>query len=189
VTRARNADAVPVPTGARPGRRGPGSWTGPAAAIWALAFAAISCYWAAGGRIGEGTIGVAIEEPALAREPAFVTLLWITAVLKLLAAVLALALAGRALRWLPRWLLLAGGWATGLLLLAYGLANLVQHLLIWTGTVAMPAGLGEAALPWHLTLWDPIWIVGGVLFTLATLHCVRRGKGLRDGTPPPRATA
>ncbi len=146
----------------------PGPWVGYAACVWALLFAALSFYWAAGGRLGEGTIGAAVEGPALAREPWFVALLWATAVLKLAAAVLAFALA-RGPRRLPRWVLLFAGWGAATLLSLYGLASLVQHLLIATGVLAVPAGLGEAALPWHLLLWDPVWIVGGALFTLAAM--------------------
>ena len=146
----------------------PWPWAGYAACVWALLFAALSFYWAAGGRVGEGTIGAAVEGPALAREPWFVALLWITAVLKLATAGLAFALA-RGPRWLPRYVLLFAGWGVAALLSLYGLANLVQHLLIATGVLAVPAGLGEAALPWHLLLWDPVWIVGGGLFTLASL--------------------
>ena len=67
------------------------------------------------------------------------------------------------------WALLFAGWGAAALLSLYGLANLVQHLLIATGVLAVPAGLGEAGLPWHLLLWDPVWIVGGGLFTLAAL--------------------
>lgn len=148
----------------------PGGWSGYAACVWALTFAAVSFYWAAGGRLGEGTIGAAVEGPALAREPAFVALLWATAVLKILAAVLALALIRKILRWMPRRLLLLGGWGAAALLLLYGLANLVQHLLIAAGRIDMPAGLGRAALPWHLLLWDPVWIGGGLLFALAATH-------------------
>jgi hypothetical protein len=162
---------------------GPGVWTGYAAAAWSLAFAALSVYWAAGGAVGEGTIGPAIEDLAAAREPGFVLLLWVTAALKLLAALLALTLIGRIFRRVPRWLRLAAGWVTAVLLLGYGLANLVQHLLMWTGAVAVPDGLGSAALPWHLLLWDPVWIVGGVLFTLTAIRATKPGR--RWSTEPP----
>lgn len=147
----------------------PGAWAAYGACLWALLFAALSFYWAAGGRIGEGTIGAAVEEPALAREPAFVALLWATAILKVIAAALALALV-RGVSGLPRWLLLVAGWGAAGLLMLYGLANLTQHLLIVAGWIKVPAGLGEAALPWHLLLWDPIWVTGGVLFTLAAIR-------------------
>ncbi|KAB1910126.1 DUF3995 domain-containing protein [Micromonospora sp. AMSO1212t] len=158
----------------------PGSWAGYGACIWALLFAGLSFYWAAGGLVGQGTIGPAVEEPALAREPAFVALLWGTAVLKLLAAPLGLALATGRPRWVPRWLLLLGGWGAAALLSLYGLANLTQHLLIVAGVVDLPAGLGSA-LPWHLFLWDPVWLSGGALFTLAAISYTRP-PGLLNNT-------
>ncbi|MFJ6194957.1 DUF3995 domain-containing protein [Micromonospora sp. NPDC092111] len=158
---------------ADPARRSdarPGVWAGYGACLWALLFAALSVYWAAGGRVGAGTIGAAVEGPALAREPAFVALLWATAVLKLIAAALALALVRERPRWMPRWMLLLAGWGTAALLSLYGAANLAQHLLIVTGVVEVPAGLGAAALPWHLLLWDPVWLTGGALFSLAAIR-------------------
>nr|QRG34985.1 DUF3995 domain-containing protein [Micromonospora sp.] len=148
----------------------PGAWAGYGACLWSLLFAALSFYWAAGGLVGAGTIGPAVEGPALAREPVFVAVLWATAVLKLIAAALAFTLVRRLPRWAPRWLLLLAGWGAATLLSLYGLANLAQHLLIVAGVVEVPAGLGRAALPWHLLLWDPIWLAGGLLFTLTAIR-------------------
>ncbi|MFG3689809.1 DUF3995 domain-containing protein [Micromonospora sp. NPDC047740] len=153
------------------GRAGP--WAAYGACVWSVLFAALSFYWAAGGRVGTGTIGPAVEGPALAREPGFVALLWATAVLKLVAAALALALVDGRPRWLPRWMLLLAGWGAAALLSLYGVANLAQHLLIVAGLVEVPAGLGRAALPWHLLLWDPVWLSGGLLFTLAAIRYSR----------------
>jgi hypothetical protein len=36
------------------------------------------------------------------------------------------------------------------------------------GAIDTPDALGTTALPWHLALWDPFWLVGGVLFLAAT---------------------
>ncbi|SCF03555.1 Protein of unknown function (DUF3995) [Micromonospora viridifaciens] len=151
----------------------PGAWAGYGACVWSLLFAALSFYWAAGGLVGAGTIGPAVEGPALAREPAFVAVLWATALLKVVAALLALALLRQLPRWAPRWLLLLAGWGAAGLLSLYALANLAQHLLIVAGVVEVPAGLGRAALPWHLLLWDPIWLAGGLLFTLTAIRYAR----------------
>jgi hypothetical protein len=55
----------------------------------------------------------------------------------------------------------------GLLLLVYALANFVQHGLMKAGAIDTPEALGSAAATWHLAFWDPFWLLGGVLFTLA----------------------
>jgi hypothetical protein len=101
---------------------GPNLWTkwasyagyaGYVACAWALAFAAVSFYWAAGGTSGADTIGPALTSLALARDPEFIAILWATGVLKVVAALLALALVRPWGRLLPRWLPLLGGWGTG----------------------------------------------------------------------------
>jgi hypothetical protein len=45
--------------------------------------------------------------------------------------------------------------------------NLIQHALMKTGVVPVPRGLDAQALPWHLWLWDPYWILGGLLLLFA----------------------
>jgi len=159
MTRARPA---PNTLGACP-------WAAYAGCAWALSFAALSFYWAAGGTAGSSTLGPSIAEPALARDAGFVALLWGTGVLKVLAGVLALALARRFGSSLPRPLFVVGGWAaTGVMAGYEGGASLVQHGLMELGVIATPDGLGQTALRWHLALWDPWWLLGGLLFALAT---------------------
>jgi len=63
-------------------------------------------------------------------------------------------------------------WGIGALITLYGGANLVQHVLMASGAVSTPAGLGSESLPWHLALWDPIWLIGGLLF----LGAARQGS-------------
>jgi hypothetical protein len=84
-------------------------------------------------------------------------------VVKALGGLVALALVQPWGRRLPRWFLCAAAWGGGLALL-YGAASLVQHALMLAGVIAVPAGLGRTAARWHLLLWDPWWILGGVLF-------------------------
>ena len=139
---------------------------GVAAWLWSLLFAAISFYWALGGTAGSETIGPAITD--LAQDPAFVTVLWIIAVLKVLLGLLALALI-LPLRGIFAWrvlhgLLRAAGWAAGIGMALYGGASFVQHALMLSGAIPLPSGLGETAATWHLFLWDPWWMLGGILF-------------------------
>ena len=74
----------------------------------------------------------------------------------------------------PQRLLIAEVWAAGLLLTLYGVANLVDHGRMVAGLRETPPVLGEQAARWHLLLWDPAWLLGGVLFLAAALHH-RRG--------------
>ena len=37
------------------------------------------------------------------------------------------------------------------------------------GAISTPDALGTHALRWHLALWDPVWLAGGLLFLFATL--------------------
>ena len=90
-----------MPAAEGPDGRGPAAWAGYAACAWALLFALVGVYWAAGGMAGVGTLAEPLRDEADARTPGFVTLLWITAALKGGAALLALALAHPADRSCP----------------------------------------------------------------------------------------
>ena len=136
-----------------------------AAAAWALAFAAMSFYWALGGRASIGTQAVGIQEQI--DEPAFVAVLWATGALKVVAGAIALALVRPWGARLPRRLLLAAAWATAALLLLYGGLGLIQAVLWETGAQDVPASVGPRAARWKLVFWDPFWLLGGVLFLVA----------------------
>jgi hypothetical protein len=159
-------------------RSRPTGWAGYAACAWAFVFAALSFYWAAGGTAGTATIGPAIAQPVLARDPTWVALMWGTVALKVLAGLLALTLVRPWGRLVPRWLLLTAAWGAGALMALYeGAASWVQHGLMAAGVLSTPEGLGATALHWHLVLWDPWWLVGGILFALATWSYSRRSRG------------
>jgi hypothetical protein len=149
-------------------RRASPAWAGHAACAWAVIFALMSLYWAAGGMVGSETLGVELDRLAHERDASFVGELWAAFVLKMMAAVLALALVEPWGRRLPRRLLQLLGWATGAGITLYAVANFVQHALMATGAISTPEALGTNAVPWHLALWDPFWLVGGLLFLAAT---------------------
>jgi hypothetical protein len=151
-------------TAPRPAR----TWAGHAAFAWAAIFASMSLYWAAGGQIGGRTIGAEIYQLGRERDPSFVAELWAAFALKTLIALLALALVHPWGQRLPRRLLLVLAGVTGAGVTLYAAGNLVQHALMATGVVSPPDTLGSYAVPWHLALWDPFWLVGGLLFLAAT---------------------
>lgn len=168
---------------------------GYAAAAWAFLFAAASFYWAAG-----GTFGARTNSPAIVGQADtgwFVALLWFVGVLKAFAGLLALALARRWHPPLSRGLLLAGGWGAGLILALYGGANLAVRALMSAGVMQTPDSMRTAAARWHLLLWDPWFLGGGLLFCAAAWQFQRRTAIGRqpaadrriNETPAPGATA
>jgi hypothetical protein len=137
-----------------------------AACAWALAFAAIGFYWAAGGTALLDTIGGEIERRTRARDPDLIAVGWATNGLKVIAAVLVLALVRTFGERLPRRPIAGLVAIGGVLLVLYETAELVQHLLMAVAVIDR-GGLDDTAVYGHLLLWDPWWILGGVFFALA----------------------
>ncbi len=145
-----------------------------AACAWAVVFAAASFYWAAGGTVGADTVGSVIT-----RLPGIVALLWVTGALKVIGALLALALVRPWGRVLPRWLLLTLSWAGGVGLTAYGAIPLVVNGLMVAGVLHVPGPVDWTLIRWHVFLWDPWWLLGGLLFVAAAWSYQRRTHARR----------
>jgi hypothetical protein len=139
------------------------------AAAWSILFAAMSAFWALGGTLGLDTLGNEIERDARAREPDVIALVWVTALLKLVGAALAIAT-----------------WIVGLGVLAYALASFAQHGLMKADVVDTPVALGSSAVGWHLALWDPFWLLGGLLFIAAARQAGRVSSGASARSARPR---
>jgi uncharacterized membrane protein len=106
---------------------------------------------------------------SLARAPLFVAVVWVTGALKLLLGLVALALV-QPWKAVPRWLPLAAAWVAGIFMALYGGANLLVRGLMALGVIATPASMHSVAATWHLLLWDPWWLLGGVLFIALALR-------------------
>ncbi len=133
------------------------------AAAWALLFALLRVYWAVGGsRLLASSAGPALAEN---RPTWFVVLgLWGVAVVLLAGAALEVTIArhligGRAAR---PWAFLSC--LVGACLLVRGLAVEVV-LLTDTGNIA--SNVGESQTRMSLLLWNPWFVVGGLLFVAA----------------------
>ncbi|MGI8428013.1 MAG: DUF3995 domain-containing protein [Solirubrobacteraceae bacterium] len=148
-------------------------WPAYAAAAWALLFTVQSLAAAiivtSGSAFGADTFAAAFARLARASDAGFIAILWLAVVAKALGGMLALAPTRRWGRWLRHRPLTIATYAVGVLVFLYGAINLIEHLLMKTDATTIPASLGARALPWHLWLWDPYWILGGVLF-LAAAH-------------------
>ncbi|MGY1773811.1 DUF3995 domain-containing protein [Blastococcus sp. SYSU D00813] len=145
------------------------------AALLAAGSAAWSLYWTVGGTALLGTVGGAVEEAARRGGAAAVALGGTVVLLKTAAVLLALALVRPWGRRLPARLLEGGALAAGSLLALYGGVLVVVGALALTGVLGEPAD--PSALRWHVLLWDPWFLLWGVL--LAAAARARR----RAGTP------
>lgn len=150
------------------------SWPGYAAAVVAFAFAAVSFYWGAGGMAGLSTLGGRIEELALARDPVIVTLVWVTGILKVGGGMLALALVQPWGRWLPRRLLLLTAWSGAALLTVYGVVQIGSVAAVAFGVLTPSYPLPSAVLWWRLLLWEPWFLLWGVLLGLTAWTAQKR---------------
>jgi hypothetical protein len=155
----------------------PSNWAAYAACAWAFLFAIPSFYWAAGGTLGLGTLSPEIRRLTAAQDPGFIALVWVTGVLKVAAGVLALALVQPWGRAIPRWMLRLGAWGTGVLLTLYGGVGFVQAMGVLTGLIETATPVDRTPLRWYAFLWEPYWLVGGLLF-LATAWIYERGVRL-----------
>ncbi len=153
-----------------------------AACAWAVVFGAISFYWAAGGRVGADTISAEVT-----RLPGIVLVLWIVGFAKVVAALLALALVRDWGRAIPRRLLLISAWATGAGLILYGAVPIAVRGLMAIGVIDTPASMHGTLARWHLLLWDPWWLLGGLLFATAAWH-YGRARNPRSYSAPSRAS-
>ncbi|HZD01566.1 MAG TPA: DUF3995 domain-containing protein [Actinomycetes bacterium] len=141
-------------------------------AAWAASFvglpnAAVSLYWVLGGTWLLDTIGGSLEEQGRAGTVGVRLTVWAAVALKLLAVALPLL----ALRRLPRpawhrlvWVL---AWAEAAVLTTYGLVWTAGGLLAQAGVIH--ATTDPRALAWHAYLWDPWFLVWGVLVAAALL--------------------
>ncbi len=143
------------------------------ALVIGLAYAAISAYWALGGTWLLDTVGIALSKPGQSGRTAALLTGWAAAVVKAIAAVLPLlAVGGWTLvadqGWLRPVRVLA--WIEAVILTGYGLVLTVTGLLVQAGIVAAAADADHRALRWHAYLWDPWFLVWGILVVIALLR-------------------
>ncbi|WP_030789159.1 DUF3995 domain-containing protein [Streptomyces sp. NRRL S-920] len=142
------------------------------AAGWAVIFAALHFFWALGGEVG---LDVSSGERLASERPAWFVAggLWGVGLLCLIGSAIALGLRRRGVRG-RRWRLLQlVGFAICALLLFRGV--LVEVLLL--AGVSAVGEVSAAQKFWTLAVWNPWFILGGVLFGMAARSF---GKGMAD---------
>ena len=144
-----------------------GAWAGYAAAVWAFAFAVPSFYWGFGGHFLAETVSGQLATESWTDHRGLQAVVLVTGVLKVVGGLFALSLIR--LSWpraMPR-LIVRGGYAVSALLVVYGAVNVIGETLTETGAVKPSGTVDWHALRWHLFLWDPYFLVWGVLLGLA----------------------
>jgi hypothetical protein len=199
--------AITVPArrgGPRRGRR-----PALAALVVGLAYAGVSMYWGAGGTWLLDTVGRSLTGGGAVA----VAAVWAAAGLKVTAAVLPVLAVGRPGRagapgpagssgfsgsagssapgglrpgdrpGSRRRLLRFLAWAEAVILTLYGLVLTAAGLLVQSGLVRAGAGADHRALAWHAYLWDPWFLLWGLLVT-AALVASRRPAAAFPGADP-----
>jgi hypothetical protein len=151
-------------------------WAGYLAGGWGLAFAAISFYWGSGGTLGADTVWGSLRmNPA--QKAVLILAVWVTGFLKVLGALLALALVTRWGSRLPSRPIAVLGWAAAGLLTLYGGVNIAAEALTASGVVKRSQPVDWKPLLWHLYVWDMSFLIWGILFGLAAWHFTRSIRG------------
>jgi hypothetical protein len=141
-----------------------------------LAYAAVSAYWGVGGTWLVDTVGGSLARLGRAGDPGVLAAVWAAAVLKATAAVLPL-LAVRGLGAHRRTQAARSlAWIAAAILTVYGAVLTTVGLLLQLDVIHRSATADQRALAWHAYLWDPWFVVWGLLVATALL----RSRG-RDG--------
>lgn len=133
-----------------------------------LLYAAVSVYWGAGGKWLLDTVGGSLARPGRAHDTTVIIAIWAAAALKLTAALLPpLALRNRGRqRHLARLL----AWAAAGILTTYGAVLTTIGVLIQADVIHSSANADQRALTWHAYLWDPWFLIWGLLIATALLR-------------------
>jgi hypothetical protein len=140
-----------------------------AAGLVGALYAAVSVYWGVGGTALLDTIGGALERAGRARTAGVLVVLWVTVVLKLVAVVVGL-LATAPPQWLSQTryrVVRRVAWLAAGILVLYGGVLTVIGLLVQADIVHASADADQKALRWHAFLWDPWFLVWGLLLAAA----------------------
>jgi Protein of unknown function (DUF3995) len=178
----RSAASAPPPPAARTFSAS-GTAAAYAAFFTGLLYAAVSAYWGLGGTWLLNTIGGTLEREGRAGTTSVRFLVWTAVLLKLTAALLGLSATTPQHRLNPHGRRRArqAAWTIALILILYGGVLTAIGLLIQLDLVRASPTADHTALRWHAYLWDPWFLVWGVLLAAA----LARSRS-RSATQPPR---
>lgn len=150
------------------------------ALLLGVLYAAVSAYWGSGGTALLDTVGGAFQRAGRTGGAGLIAVVWVTVLLKLLAAILGfVAVVGRPrLAAARRRLVQRPAWAAALMLILYGGALSITGWLVQLGVVSAAANADQKALRWHAFLWDPWFLVWGLLLAVGLVRSRRSRAAL-----------
>jgi Protein of unknown function (DUF3995) len=133
--------------------------------VLGVLYAAVSAYWASGGTALLDTVGGVFQREGRTGGAGLIAVVWVTVLLKLLAATLGVVVVvGRpALAGAQRRLVRRMAWAAAVILILYGGVLSITGWLVQLDVVSPGANADHEALRWHAYLWDPWFLVWGLL--------------------------
>lgn len=153
-------------------------WPGHAAAAWGVLFAVPSFVWATGDTFGaQSTVSPSLVKLARDGVPWFLTVLVVTGFLKLFGALVGIGLTQPRGSRISRLMVFCGGGAATLLTW-HGSLFVVHGALVESGAVSVEPDLAGLT-DWYLYLWGPWFVIGGLMFAVATALYVRQRGGDR----------
>lgn len=167
----------PALPGPAPSRR-PGTGWAVAALVVGLGYAGISISWGLGNTWALDTVGGELARQGSAGNQLLIAVVWVSVVLKLVAAGLGLAVvlpAHPSRRLLVRRVtlgraLLVTAWVAAAVLTLYGGVLTLGGLLVQADVVHADATADHRALAWHSWLWDPWFLLWGLLLGAALVR-------------------
>jgi hypothetical protein len=141
-----------------------------AAAAVGVLYAAVSAYWGAGGTALLDTVGGALERKGRAGEAGLLAIIWLTVAVKLAVSAIGV-LAGAPSPWsgARRRPARRVAWVVVVVLVLYGGVLTVVGQLIEVDIIHRSADANAKALRWHAFLWDPWFLLWGLLLAAALL--------------------
>jgi len=143
-----------------------------AAAAVGLVHAGFTIYWAAGGRWLLRTVGSWAVELADDRPRAAGAVLGVVALVKIAGSVIPVLVETGHVGGRRRWRALE--WAGAVVLVGYGLLNVLVAWAVLGGLLTSAGGYDRSAELGHAALWDPLFLLWGLLLA-AGLATTRTG--------------
>lgn len=164
----------------------PGLRAAQAAAVVGAAYAAVSIAWGLGSTVLLDTVGGDLAAGGRAGTAVVVGALWGAIVLKLVAVGLPLLTVARTMRPPYRRVIRVLTWMQAVVLTGYGFVLTMVGLLVQADVVHAAPDADDRALAWHAFVWDPWFLVWGLLVLVALLASRSRAKidpRQREGVP------